>query len=221
MRSAQTPRSRLATWCLTTDPPTPLLTIRPTRAGSVPSRGSRWSTRVGLGARRPVRTAAVKSVRRCIRCAEGSTGSGCETSAALATPRGENRATCASAHAKPEAVSLGSTPVVGLERTLHADLLDDLVWILTHDDQVLCDRSERIGRCRCTHTSEARGARPDPPRLGAPSPTWQPPRSKALGAAFRTARWAWYRTAPHRVRVVHTLWTIVWTSRRDRPRRCR
>ena len=126
MRSAHTPRSRLATWWRTTDPPTPLLTIKPTRAGSAPSRGRRWSTRVGLGARRPVRTAAVKSVRRCIRCAAGSTGSGCEASAALAAPRRQNRAARAGAHAKPEAVSLGSTPVVGLERTLRHEVTPDL-----------------------------------------------------------------------------------------------
>jgi len=126
MRSAHTPRSRRATWWRTTDPPTPLLTISPTRAGSAPSRGRTWSTRVGLGARRPVRTAAVKSVRRCIRCAAGSTGSGCEASAALAAPRGEDRATSAGAHAKPETVGLGPTTVVGLERTLRHEVTPDL-----------------------------------------------------------------------------------------------
>ena len=72
---AQTARSRRETRCRVTALPTALLTMRPTRAGSEHScLDLKWRTRVGREARRPRRTAAVKSVLRRIRWAAGSTG---------------------------------------------------------------------------------------------------------------------------------------------------
>src|SRR5690606_18732953 len=46
-------------------------------------------------------------------------GSGGQAGAALGTTGGEDGPAAAGAHARPEAVGLGATPVVGLESALH------------------------------------------------------------------------------------------------------
>jgi len=48
--------------------------------------------------------------------------SGRELVATLATARGEDGAPCTGTHAQPEAVGLGPTTVVGLERALAHEL---------------------------------------------------------------------------------------------------
>src|SRR5215210_4485909 len=72
---------------------------------------------VGRPARRPDRTTAVNSGRRRRRACAGSTSGG-ELVATLAPAAGEDRATGAGAHPQPEAVRLGPTAVVRLERAL-------------------------------------------------------------------------------------------------------
>jgi hypothetical protein len=78
---------------------------------------------VGRPARRPDRTTAVNSGRRRRRACAGNTSGG-ELLAALATTAGEDCAACTGAHPQPEAVGLGPTTVVRLERALaHEELL--------------------------------------------------------------------------------------------------
>src|SRR5215218_3634571 len=72
---------------------------------------------VGRPARRPDRTTAVNSGRRRRRACAGNTSGG-ELLAALATAAGEDRAARTGAHPQPEAVGLGPTTVVRLERAL-------------------------------------------------------------------------------------------------------
>ena len=72
---------------------------------------------VGRPARRPDRTTAVNSGRRRRRACAGNTSGG-ELLAALATTAGEDRAARTGAHPQPEAVGLGPTTVVRLERAL-------------------------------------------------------------------------------------------------------
>src|SRR4051794_12762674 len=87
---------------------------------------ARWPTTCLLPARRPRRTARVKSSRRRIRCAAGSTpaASGRELGATLAAARGEDASAGAGTHTQAEAVGLRPAAVVRLERTLaHGDLL--------------------------------------------------------------------------------------------------
>src|SRR5919112_5251230 len=78
---------------------------------------------VGRPARRPDRTTAVNSGRRRRRACAGNTSGG-ELLAALATTTGDDRAARTGAHPQPEAVGLGPTTVVRLERALaHEELL--------------------------------------------------------------------------------------------------
>jgi hypothetical protein len=72
---------------------------------------------VGRPARRPDRTTAVNSGRRRRRACAGNTSGG-ELLAALATTAGEDGAARTGAHPQPEAVGLGPTTVVRLERAL-------------------------------------------------------------------------------------------------------
>src|SRR3954454_10362432 len=72
---------------------------------------------VGRPARRPDRTTAVNSGRRRRRACAGNTSGG-ELLAALATTAGDDRAARTGAHPQPEAVGLGPTTVVRLERAL-------------------------------------------------------------------------------------------------------
>ena len=77
---------------------------------------------VGRPARRPDRTTAVNSGRRRRRACAGNTSGG-ELLATLATTAGEDRAARTGAHPQPEAVGLGPTTVVRLERALaHEEL---------------------------------------------------------------------------------------------------
>src|SRR5215210_7810821 len=72
---------------------------------------------VGRPARRPDRTTAVNSGRRRRRACAGNTSGG-ELLAALAATTGDDRAARTGAHPQPEAVGLGPTTVVRLERAL-------------------------------------------------------------------------------------------------------
>jgi hypothetical protein len=133
--------SRAATRCRswrrirlrTTAPPTARLTTKPARApaaGDVASAAgtdgrSRWTTSRGRPARRPRRTAAVKSGRCRSRDAAGSISdrrivatSGRQALTALPATRGKNGATGTSAHAQAEAVGLRAAAIVRLERAL-------------------------------------------------------------------------------------------------------
>ena len=127
--------SRRRTRLRTTAPPTARLTTKPTRAGSSwPAWQSRCAESSCRPARRPPRIAAVKSERRRIRDAAGSTGahqpasalprtpgahrSDTDPGAPLTAPCGKDRAPRAGPHAQPEPVRLSAMAVVRLERTL-------------------------------------------------------------------------------------------------------
>jgi hypothetical protein len=127
--------SRRRTRLRTTAPPTARLTTKPTRAGSsCPAWQSRCAESSCRPARRPPRIAAVKSERRRIRDAAGSTGghqpasllprapglrgSDTDPRAPLTAPCGKDRAPRAGPHAQPEPVRLRAVAVVRLERTL-------------------------------------------------------------------------------------------------------
>src|SRR5688572_6302220 len=77
---------------------------------------------VGRPARRPDRTTAVKSGRRRRRACAGNTSGG-EVLATLAPTAGEDRPARAGTHPQPEAVGLGPTAVVRLERALAHEVL--------------------------------------------------------------------------------------------------
>ena len=77
---------------------------------------------VGRPARRPDRTTAVNSGRRRRRACAGNTSGG-ELLATLAPATGEDRPARAGAHPQPEAVGLGPTAVVRLERALAHEVL--------------------------------------------------------------------------------------------------
>jgi len=77
---------------------------------------------VGRPARRPERTTTVNSGRRRRRACAGSTSGG-ELLAALAATAGKDGAAGAGTHAEPEAVGLGPTTVVRLERALAHEVL--------------------------------------------------------------------------------------------------
>src|ERR671927_890231 len=77
---------------------------------------------VGRPARLPDRTTAVKSGRRRRRACAGSTSGG-ELLATLAPTAGDDRPARAGAHPQPEAVGLGPTTVVRLERALAHEVL--------------------------------------------------------------------------------------------------
>src|SRR5688572_20178058 len=77
---------------------------------------------VGRPARRPDRTTAVNSGRRRRRACAGNTSGG-EVLATLAPTAGEDRPARAGTHPQPEAVGLGPTAVVRLERALAHEVL--------------------------------------------------------------------------------------------------
>src|ERR1700710_2791115 len=78
---------------------------------------------VGRPTRRPDRTTAVNSGRRRRRACAGNTSGG-ELLATLAPTGRDDRPAGAGTHAQPEAVRLGPTAVVRLERALaHEELL--------------------------------------------------------------------------------------------------
>src|SRR5215203_1941443 len=77
---------------------------------------------VGRPAREPDRTTAVNSGRRRRRACAGNTSGG-ELLAALAPTGGDDGPSGARAHTQPEAVRLGPTAVVRLERALAHELL--------------------------------------------------------------------------------------------------
>src|SRR5947208_5178960 len=78
---------------------------------------------VGRPTRRPDRTTAVNSGRRRRRACAGNTSGG-ELLATLAAAGRDDRPAGAGTHAQPEAVRLGPTAVVRLERALaHEELL--------------------------------------------------------------------------------------------------
>src|SRR3954453_19107845 len=109
-------------------------------------------------ARRPRRTASWNSSWRRIRCAAGSmpAASGRELAAALAAASSQDRATGAGAHAQAEAVGLGPTAVVRLERALAHEFL--LQSLLARPGSV---GSATIGHQRCGIGSGASGRRDD------------------------------------------------------------
>src|SRR5829696_2419568 len=77
---------------------------------------------VGRPARRPDRTTAVNSGRRRRRACAGNTSGG-ELLATLAAATGEDRAARAGTHPQPEAMGLGPSAVVRLERALAHEVL--------------------------------------------------------------------------------------------------
>src|SRR3954468_676831 len=77
---------------------------------------------VGRPTRRPDRTTAVNSGRRRRRACAGNTSGG-ELLATLAPTAGDDRPARAGAHPQPEAVGLGPTTVVRLERALAHEVL--------------------------------------------------------------------------------------------------
>src|SRR5690606_11942697 len=78
------------------------------------------STCTRAAAHRPLEVdGTAQTVRR------GQHGSGRELGATLATAGREDRATGAGAHAQPEAVGLGTTPVVRLEGPLAHEVLEE------------------------------------------------------------------------------------------------
>src|SRR3954447_12677813 len=77
---------------------------------------------VGRPTRRPDRTTAVNSGRRRRRACAGNTSGG-ELLATLAPTTGDDRPARAGAHPQPEAVGLGPTTVVRLERALAHEVL--------------------------------------------------------------------------------------------------
>src|SRR3954453_11371245 len=77
---------------------------------------------VGRPARRPDRTTAVNSGRRRRRACAGNTSGG-EVLATLAPTTGEDRPARAGTHPQPEAVGLGPSAVVRLERALAHEVL--------------------------------------------------------------------------------------------------
>ncbi len=119
-------RNFLETLCRTTDPPTDLLTMRPTRVEWAPlsSKGSLLSvcttTRV-RPARAPARITAANSLCRVSRCAGASTtgrSSGGELGAALTTACRDDGPAGAGAHAQSKTVNSCAPPVVRLKRPL-------------------------------------------------------------------------------------------------------
>jgi hypothetical protein len=119
-------RNRRRILLRTTAPPTTRPTMKPTCGNaSLSSRRNKWTTTCGRPARRPRRTASVKSARRRIRCRDGSMTIGGRTwrsdrdaGTALAAPCGQDRPAGPGAHAQPEAVLLVATTVVRLICTL-------------------------------------------------------------------------------------------------------
>jgi hypothetical protein len=124
---------RRRTLLRTTAGPTRRLTMKPTLAGSSPDRTSRCPETRGLPARLPSWTTASNSARRRILAAAGSIGrhhpgqssqgqSDADAGAALPPPGRQHRAAGPGAHAQPEAMRLGTTTIVRLERALtHRD----------------------------------------------------------------------------------------------------
>ena len=104
--------------------PTDLLTISPTRGGLrtvEPRPHVEDECRAGGAASAPDSSGEVGTPAHPM--GRGQHRSGSETGAALTAPRRQDRAAGAGAHPEPEAVGLGPTTVVGLERTLgHEEL---------------------------------------------------------------------------------------------------
>jgi hypothetical protein len=119
-------RSCRRTRLRTTAGPTLRPTTKPTRAGSATGRTSKRPEIKGLPARLPRSRAALNSAVRRSRAAAGSIGShhprrqrsDADAGAALAPPRSQHCPACPGAHAEPEAMRLGTTPIVRLKRTL-------------------------------------------------------------------------------------------------------
>src|ERR671938_470466 len=111
---------------------------------------------VGRPTRRPDRTTAVNSGRRRRRACAGNTSGG-ELLATLAPTAGDDRPARAGAHPQPEAVGLGPTTVVRLERALAHEVLP------LHDDgRAPAGRQARSGHRRGRPAPPPRG----PPKLG-------------------------------------------------------
>ncbi len=120
-------RSRRATRCRTTEPPTALLTTKPTCGQGAGTSGTESGTKTCITtsvrpARRPRRITAAKSSRWVSRAAAGNTarraGSGRQLLPALAPAGGQDRPAGPGPHAQPEAVGTRTTAVVRLKRTL-------------------------------------------------------------------------------------------------------
>ncbi len=120
-------RSRRFTRLRTTALPTALLTVKPTSTGRAEESRStrRWTTTVGVPARRPDRTAPRKASLSARRWTEGSTAvcrelrlSDCQALAALTATAGQDRTAGAGPHAKAETVHLVTATVVRLVGTL-------------------------------------------------------------------------------------------------------
>src|SRR5688500_10432615 len=115
---------------------------------------------VGRPARRPDRTTAVNSGRRRRRACAGNTSGG-EVLATLAPTAGEDRPARAGPHPQPEAVGLGPTAGVRLERTLAHEVL------LRHD----IDGAHPVGgRGRGVTGTTAESRTPAPPEAGSCGP---------------------------------------------------
>jgi hypothetical protein len=135
IRVANRARRRLLTRLRDTALPTTRETASPTRTSSaggrssmradVPGGAHRWTTRCRPPARRPRRTACWNSLGTRIRCEAGSmpASSSRQGGATLATTGGQDGAASPGTHAQTEAVRLGATTIVWLERALTHCLL--------------------------------------------------------------------------------------------------
>ena len=123
-------RRRRFTRFRTTAVPTELDTMKPKRASPADHSRRHWTITALPAVRRPRRATNRKSACAVIRFARASTFLlGGELGAALATPRGKNRPTRASAHAKTESVYLRAAAVVRLEGSLaHSDISKAQLW---------------------------------------------------------------------------------------------
>jgi hypothetical protein len=206
-------RSWRRTRLRTTAPPSVRPTTKPTRAGAASAAASgtsTWTTRRCRPARRPRRTASVKSGRRRKRYAAGSTSgsgpaSGREDLTALTTTAGEDGATGTSAHAQPEAMRLRAAAVVRLERALTHSGAPELESTQVRDRNVVrrCSRAAvQFASRRCEHTaivnphSTGRSQGPTTVRghpwhgqTGAGRPTILPPSRSSCRAAISRQRW--------------------------------
>ena len=134
--SRHTARSRRRTVLRTTALPTALVTMKPNRLAPGVPRSSTCSTAADVLRRRPRRTVLRKSAGRTTRFTLASTCrltrkgelSG-QLGAALGTTSAQDGAAGAGAHAKTEAVNLGTTTVVRLESSLaHSGISKAQLW---------------------------------------------------------------------------------------------
>src|SRR5215218_431030 len=107
-------------------------------------------------ARRPDRTTAVNSGRRRRRACAGNTSGG-EVLATLAPTAGEDRPARAGTHPQPEAVGLGPTAVVRLERALAHEVLPlhGVDGCASAGGRAHAGRPGRTARCRAPVLPEA------------------------------------------------------------------